>query len=1077
MSNLFYRNPRLLLLSICLIAVSGLSSFYLLPRMEDPELTERAANINTVFPGADATRVESLVTDKLEQALRDIEEIKEIRSRSVAGISTIAVELRDDVYEVDTVWSRVRDKLDDTRPELPTGALEPEFDQAEVKAHALILALTWDLDPRANYAILRRLAEELEDSLRAVPGTENVELYGDPDEEYLVEVEPERVAALRLTVDEIAAQLQASDAKQAAGQLRSRRGDLLLDVDAELDAAARIGRTPIRHGAEGAFTQLADVATIRKGIVEPPSSLAIVSGRPAVVVGAFVRSDCRLDHWSHDAGQVLANFEGTLPRGVSLRRLFEQSGYVDARLEDLLRNLLAGGAAVVLVVLVLMGWRSAVVVAAALPLSALMVLSGLRLLEIPIHQMSVTGLILALGLLIDNAIVIVDEVRERLRGGDAAARAVSESVRHLAVPLFGSTFTTALAFGPIAFMPGPAGEFVGSIAVSVILAIGSSFLLALTVTPALTGLLLSGSPGQVATAGGSFRPRRVASRIRGAGPARRVAWWRDGLSVPWVTAAYRRSLGLAFRRPLLGIAVGLILPVAGFVQARRLPEQFFPPADRDQFYIEAELPPQGSLAESRRLVQAVRDRALRDPHVADVHWFLGESAPSFYYNLIARRKNSPRYAQGLVQLASNEQSRRTIQRLQQALDSAFPGARILVRQLEQGPPFDAPIELRVYGPDLERLRELGDDLRRLLAGTPDVIHTRAELSESLPKLALAVDEEQARLAGLDHGRIARQLDLNLEGVTGGSVLEATEELPVRVRIGSTARGDLERVASLDLLAGPSGSPAVSPKGYRGVPLSSVSRITLGTEVAAIPRFNGRRMNEVQAFVTAGVLPSEVLGRFRRRLEAANWEPPRGYWYELGGESAKRNDAVGNLLANVGVLLVLMAASLVLSFRSFRVAGLVACVGLLSVGLGLGALWIFGYPFGFMAIVGTMGLVGVAINDTIVVLAALRADPHARRGRPQAVRRVVLRSSRHVLATSLTTMAGFAPLVMGGGGFWPPLAVAIAGGVGGATILALYFAPAAYVLLVKRADVRRIIGGVGPATSFRRAACRDGLPGG
>ena len=209
------------------------------------------------------------------------------------------------------------------------------------------------------------------------------------------------------------------------------------------------------------------------------------------------------------------------------------------------------------------------------------------------------------------------------------------------------------------------------------------------------------------------------------------------------------------------------------------------------------------------------------------------------------------------------------------------------------------------------------------------------------------------------------------------------------------------------------------------------------------------MNEVQAYITAGVLPAQVLGDFQARLAASNFEMPSGYSYQFGGEASKRDDAIGNLLSSVGILLVMMVATLVLSFHSFRIAALVGGVAMLSVGLSLGALTLFGHPFGFMAIVGTMGLIGVAINDTIVVLAALREDPEARLGHPAAVRDVVLRSTRHVLSTTLTTIAGFLPLLISGGGFWPPLATAIAGGVSGATILALYFAPAGYVLVMCR----------------------------
>ena len=1040
MWNLFFRNRRLLVLGIGLVAVSGLSALVVLPRMEDPLLTRRFAAVHTQFPGASAERVESLVTEKIEDALRELDEIKELRSISRAGISTINIELRDDIYETETIWSEVRDKLDDAAREMPSEADEPFFEELDVKAYALIVALTWERTDPPNYAILRRLGRELEDQLNALPATEKVERFGEPEEEVVVQVRSADLAARDLTASEVARRIRESDAKVPAGLLRSDQSDLLVEVEGELDSLSRIAATSIRFGSNGQVTRVGDVASVRKGIRQPPSSLAFVSGKPALVMGVFVRDDTRLDWWDEGAQATCESFRQQLPAGVALQTVFRQNRYVSDRLATLTGNLAMGAAAVSVVVLFMMGWRSALVVVASLPLSALMVVAGLRFLNVPIHQMSITGLILALGLLIDNAIVIVDEVQTRLRAGVDRALAVAESVRHLAIPLFGSTLTTALAFAPLVMMEGPAGEFVGSIAVSVVLAIGGSYLLAMTAIPALAAMTRSGDSQEVSQS----------SR-----------WWNHGVANAALSSGYRATLTRVFRWPVIGLIAGTLLPVGGFIQARNLTEQFFPPADRDQCQIEFELPAYSSLQATISTVHEVRAALLRHPEVQDVHWFLGESAPTFYYNVIPRRRNTSSYAQALVQLKNAEGSRDVIRELQDWVDHRFPAARLLVRQLEQGPPFDAPIEARIFGPDVAELRRLGRELRSVLVNTAGVLHTRADLAELLPKVTLDVDEEQARLVGLSHTGVARQLNEFLEGAVGGSVLEVTEELPVRVRLADDRRDAIDEVLSLDLRAiGQLGSAAsVSNSGdgrstpsdlrrFGGIPVAALARVGLQPDTAAIPRLDGRRMNEVQAFLPAGVLPATVLNRFRARLESTNFELPEGYELRFGGEAAKRNDAVGNLLANVGILAVAMVATLVLSFGSFRMATIIGAVAALSIGLGCGALWLFGYPFGFMAIVGTMGLVGVAINDTIVVLAAIQGNPAARLGDPAAVADVVLESTRHVVATSLTTMAGFAPLVMDGGDFWPPVAVAIAGGVAGATILALYFAPAAYLILMR-----------------------------
>lgn len=1034
LTNFFYRDTRLMLLAICLILVSGLSSFFILPRMEDPQLVERAAFVNTIFPGAEPSRVETLVSEKLEDALNEIDEIKEIRSTSRESISSLAIELRDDVAEADPVWSRIRDRLSDVERELPQGALKPDFVEMDFKAFALLVALRWDRTDEVNYAVLQRTAKQLEDRLQSVTGTEKARLYGEPTEEVLVTLDSAQLAGLNLTVADVSRQIAASDSKVSAGQLRSDTEDMLIEVSGELDSIQRIENIPIQYGGGNSFVRLSNIAQVEKTIADPPDSLAIIAGQRAVVVGGYVRPNYRIDIWSRDVEVALQEFEQELPSGVVLDRMFNQNSYVSTRLSTLLKNLLLGGAAVFVVIFFLMGWRSALVVSIALPLAGMMVLFGMRIMNIPVHQMSVTGLIIALGLLIDNAIVVVEEMSIKLRKGIPPGDAVSQSVKHLALPLFGSTLTTAFAFAPIALMPGPAGEFVGSIAINVIIAIFSSLFLAMTIIPAISARIASPDP----------LPESDSS-------SRKTRWYESGFNHSGVSRVYFASLQFVFKRPLLGVFIGMTLPLLGYVAATQLPEQFFPPADRDQLQIEVELSPQSSLASTLSTTQQIRESLLEEPSVKRVDWFIGESAPAFYYNMIPRRSAISQYAQAMVQLESSEDQAAKIHHLQAVLDRKFSHARVLVRQLEQGPPFDAPVEVRLFGPDLDTLQQLGQELREILVNTPGVIHTRAEMEELLPKISLGVKEEKARAAGLNLTDIAFQLNASTEGAVGGSILEATEELPVRVRLDNDNRSDFAKLSSLDVL----GSPTITndgsavPNEYRGVPINAIADIGLASEHGAITHLAGRRMNEIQTYIPAGMLPSKVLSSFQERLEASNFETPPGYFLRFGGEAAKRDEAVSNLMASVGILLVLMIATLVLSFGSFRVAGIVGFVGALSIGLGMGALWVFGYPFGFTAIVGTMGLMGVAINDSIVVLAAIRSNEAAKAGDREAVRAVVSQSTRHIISTSLTTMAGFTPLIVGGGGFWPPLAVAIAGGVGGATILALYLVPSCYLIVMNR----------------------------
>jgi multidrug efflux pump subunit AcrB len=1038
----FYRNIRLLILTIIMIIAWGISSFQSLPRQEDPELISRTAVVKTAYPGANAQRVEALVTEVLETELSEIEEIKTLESNSRVGFSTVSVELVDQVTNTQPIWSKVRDELDDASAQFPPGAGVPELDEAKIKAYTIIASVTWNQSDEPNYAILRRYAEELAVLMRGVEGTQEVELFGDPNEEIVVEVNAPDLVAVGLSPQQLANQVNLSDAKVTAGQLRSPEQNLAIEVESELETLEQIRQIPIQTSTNSQFTRLGDIAQVNRGIRQPPTDLALVSGKPAVVLGILMKSGLRIDHWATDVRQQLDAFGDRLPQGIRLDLIFDQSEYVEQRIGSLLSNLIFGAVLVVAVALVGMGWRSALVVGAALPFTVFAVFGWMTVVGVPIHQMSVTGLIIALGLLIDNAVVVVDEIQVEMQAGENPLSAVTKAVNYLKVPLLASTVTTVLTFLPIYLLPGPAGEFVGSIALSVILSLISSLALSLTIIAALAGRMLARSRAKAAQFEHQPQSQRNVFQSMLLVLMQPGAWWNEGFSSPRLGRVYRWTLNRITAKPLLGIALTMLVPLIGLITARTLDEQFFPLVDRDQFQIEVEFAPQTAIAQTQTQMLQAREIILAHSNVQDVHWFIGESAPKFYYNFTGSRQNQSYYAQAMVQLNSAQGAQSLIHQLQQELDREFPSARILVQQLQQGPPYNAPVEMRIYGASLQELRRLGMEVRRILAEVPDVIHVRDDLSEALPKLGLSVDDEQAKQAGLNNTAIAQQLEAYLEGAVGGSILEATESLPVRVRLTNTDRADLSQIASLDLRP-----EQANDRDFR--PTSALGEFNLLPELANIARREEQRVNTVQAFITAGVLPATVLSDLQQQLQARNFELPPGYRYEFGGEYAERNQAVGNLLLYVPLLVLVMMTALVLSLGSFRQAGIIAVVAMGSIGMAQFSLWAFGSLMGFMAIVGTMGLVGIAINGAIIVLSAFNEDERASQGDRQGVVEVVIKATRHVLTTTITTMVGFIPLLISGGSFWQPLAIAIAGGIGGSPILALYFTPAAYLLLHQR----------------------------
>ncbi|MEM8582210.1 MAG: efflux RND transporter permease subunit, partial [Pseudomonadota bacterium] len=413
------------------------------------------------------------------------------------------------------------------------------------------------------------------------------------------------------------------------------------------------------------------------------------------------------------------------------------------------------------------------------------------------------------------------------------------------------------------------------------------------------------------------------------------------------------------------------------------------------------------------------------------------------------------FAQALVTTTSPDVTARILAPLQTQLTAAHPEARILVRGLIQGPPVEAPIELRVVGPDLRTLREEGERLRAVLQTVPEITTVRANLEGGAPKLEVNIDEAAARLAGLSLTDIARQLQAGLDGATGATLIEASEQLPIRVELGGSVRGDAERISQL-LIVPPAGSGNGTSQTLPALPLSALADITLVPSDSPIARRDGSRVNTIQAFITAGTLPESALISAQDAIAASGFALPDGYTLEVGGDADARNDTITNLLAPLGLIVTLSVATVVLAFGSFRLAGVTFMVAILSAGLSILSLAIFQYPFGITAVIGVIGSIGVSINAAIIILTALQKSPGASRGDTNAMADVVMDGSRHIISTTLTTFGGFLPLILGGGGFWPPFAMAIAGGVLLSAVISFYFTPAMFALVrprVKEVEVR------------------------
>lgn len=1016
--TVFFRRGHLLVLSIVILVTAGLSALGSLPRIEDPRIDTRNALVITQYPGASAERVEALVSDVLEDRLREIFEIKEVKSTSRSGISVIMIETQDwiDNTNNEALFSEIRDAIGAASAFFPEGVLAPVFDEKRgATAFTLLLSLRAAHPTTTPITLTSRLAQELTDRLRNISGTELVRVYGAPQEEISVQVDPVKLAATGLTLQQVSTLIQRADPKLPAGMLTSTLNNLRFTVGEGLDGVNMIASIPIVN-EQGRYLRVEDIATVRRAYATPREDVAFLNGQESIFVAARMQPSLRSDVWTQRALEVVEQFNQDFSGTLTATIAFEQNQYTATRLADLSMNLLMGCAVVMLVIFMFMGFRAAWIVGLALPLCAAFAVFSLSFYNEQIHQMSIFGMIIAIGLLIDNAIVITDEIRLNLQEPNITrVGAMAKSVSHLFVPLLASTLTTVLGFMPIFLLNGNIGDFIGPIAISVVMALIGSLFISLTIIAALAA---------------RFLPQYSDSSVS---TYTEQPWWKVGFQTPSLSLAFSQQLGKWINTPFLTLPFLIAFCFAGFFLSSTLANVFFPSADRDQFEVYVWTKEGSSIGNTTEYVKRI-DTAIRaNQSVKQVSWLVGGSAPSVYYNQTMTRDNTPYFANAVVTTNSVENAALLLGQLQRELDLAYPQVQIVVRSFGQGPPIAAPVEVEIFGPDLDVLNDLGDKVRRFMSEVDGISQSTASITMGEPELKVNANSDTLSYLGLTLSDLASQMQVNFSGVTGGSVLESTEEIPVRVRLNEAYRKNVEDVGVIPIPVGTDSSVPWSS-------LAAVTTLALQPAISSITRLDGERLNRIQAYLLPGVPAVDASNQLRELLEA-HLVLPEGYRIHLAGDADEQQQALGQLATYAPVLLVLMVTTLILTFTSLRMASVIGLVAIMSVGLGMLSLWISGLPVGFNPLLGAAGLIGVAINGSIVVIAAINANPDAKRGNTNAIVKETMSCSRHILSTTFTTVGGLIPLLLfSEGSFWPPLAVVLAGGVGFSVLLSLVFTP-------------------------------------
>lgn len=985
---------RLVVATAFLLALAGAASWVTMPREEDPRFPKRNGLVVTAFPGADAETVERLVIEPLEEHLAEVEEIKEIGSTSRAGVGIVNIELLDKVYDTEAAWDEVRDALDKARPDFPSGVFEPELNDDLVSQEAVVLAITGSSDPLQ----LVRQAKWLKRQLLSLQQVKQIKLVADPGEQ--ITVEYDTATARRLGVDpaQLGRQLSQRSSILPGGLVHLGAKTANLRPMTEFSSVDEIRRTPIMLPG-GTSVPLSELARVRQGPREPAGEWMRWNGEPAVGLGIIPKDSIDRVAFGEEIRARMAELRPQL-EPLRVEEVTFQPDMVQSRLEDLTDSLKLGIFIVAGLLFITMGVRLGLLVALVLPLvtfgSIAIFATGGGIL----HQISIAALVIALGMLVDNAIVVVENIQWRLDQGHHVRQAAADAVRSLALPLGTATGTTLAAFVPMLLAKGGTADFTRSIPILIMLTLAVSYLFAVTVTPVLSELVLRRRKGT----SGEGR-NRLAEGLASLAVGR----------APWMLV-------------MAAVLMGLTLWAAGGVE-----QNFFPAADRNVLLVDLQMPEGTHLERTDAVARQVETELLGHSQVTSVASFIGRAAPHFYYNLLPK-PDSPHRAQLVAETTDLAAVDAVAERLRELARGQLPDVELVTRHLEQGPPIEAPIEIRVLGDDLQQLEAVADTVLaklRTVEGARDVRH---DLGLGVPTLVFQIDDAAAARHGLARSDVASELAGRTLGTAVGQYRMGDDPVPILVRSSAGEKLPVEDLVHLDM-ATPGGA---------SVPLSQLARLEVDWRPAAIQHFQRQRMVKVMAQVEGETTAIDIFSKLEPQL--AELDLPAGVSLMAGGELEESGAANEAMLRTMPLGILLLLFFLLVEFNSFRRVGIILMtVPLAAIGVVPGLL-LSGQPFGFMSMLGVISLVGIVVNNAIVLLDVVENLRGEGLTMDEALVAAIKQRTRPIFLTMMTTVAGLSPLAFSDTTLWPPLAWAMISGLLASTVLTLLVVPALYKLL-------------------------------
>lgn len=1011
MTRMALERNRVTIAALLIVVVGGISAYLSLPQNEDPGFTIRTALVITYFPGAGPERVESLVTDKVEEAIQEIPELDSVTSESRTGVSIVFVNISERYDEMRPIWDQLRRKVDRVSASLPDGVIGPTVNDEFGDVFGILLTLTGE---GLSLRQLEDVADEARRELLRLPEAAKVQIWGGQEERIFVEYDDARLAEVGLSAGQLKQILSARNIVIPGGNVLVGQERIALEPSGNYETIEDLGMTVITLPGRSDLVYLRDVAEITRAYVDPPAALVRADGTPALVLGVALREGGSILRLGKSVRERLRDFRARYPIGVEFGVAAFQPARVEAKIDDFVGNLIQAIAIVVLVMLIFLGLRTGLVVASLIPMAMLLTLLVMRAIGVGLDQMSLAALIIALGMLIDNAIVVSESVMVQMGQGASPFDAAVATGDEMRIPLLTSSLTTAAAFLPFFLAKSTSGEYTGVIFVVVSIALLSSWVLSLTMTPLLCVGFLPKAP--------SVKEEEGA-----------------------LTRGYGRSLEMLLAHRwlvLLGVAAMFAAAIAVFPF---IPKLFFPRGDRTFFTVQLRAPTGTAIEETDRIASELdsllRDERARGGDAGVRSWvsFVGGGEPRYILNANVEQRNSA-YSFFLVNTGAWTEVAPIMDRVRAFCRDRFPDVIATVNASELGPPVKKPIQVRLSGDDPDTLFELVDQVKAELRSIPGARGVNDDWGRRTKKLFVDVSQPRARHAGVSSQDVAISLQATLSGIETTQYREGNQIIPITLRSSAADRNDLGKLEALYVYSQATGA---------AVPLKQVADMEVRWEASKIVRRNRVKTVTVESDTAAGVTASDVNAGLIPWLQDQSRYWPPGYDVELGGEiesSAKAQKSIADQLPVAGLAILLL---LVGQFNSFRRPAIILAtipLGLIGVIAGLIA---FRSYFGFMTLLGIVSLAGIVINNAIVLLDRIRIEREENGlGAHEAILTASKRRLRPILLTTLTTVGGLVPLYLGGGPMWEPMAVAIMCGLAFATLLTLGLVPILYALLFR-----------------------------